>query len=172
MVVRIHSPRLYGAGLVCTYGLGSTLPWWGFFVAIILSFLSTLFNGALSGLLGFQVHMTPVMQLIGGYMIPGKPLANMYFVLFGSNSQSHALHLVQSLKLGQYGKLSPRCTFFFQVLSTLVGAVINFAVMGTVTDSQRDVLLSIQGTNVWSGVHIQAFHSSVSFSHVEIVTPP
>lgn len=98
-------------GIACIYALGSTLPWWGFMIAITLSFLGTLFFGAMSGLLGFQVPITSVIQLIGGYLHPSRPVANMYFVLFGANAQAQALGLVGSLKLGQYGKLSPRCTF-------------------------------------------------------------
>lgn len=99
------------AAIGCIYALGSTLPWWGFVVAVTLSFLGTLFFGSLSGIFGFQVPITSVIQLLGGYLHPGKPVANMYFVLFGANAQSQALNLVGSLKLGQYGKLSPRCTF-------------------------------------------------------------
>lgn len=98
-------------GIACIYVLGSTLPWWGFLIAISLSFLGTLFFGAMSGLLGFQVPITSLIQLIGGYLHPGRPVANMFFVLFGANAQAQALGLVGSLKLGQYGKLSPRCTF-------------------------------------------------------------
>lgn len=100
-----------GTGIACIYTLGSTLPWWGFLIAILLSFLGTLFFGALTGMLGFQVPITSVIQLLGGYLHPGRPVANMYFVLFGANAQSQALALVASLKLGQYGKLSPRSTF-------------------------------------------------------------
>lgn len=95
----------------CIYTLDSTLPWWGFVVAVTLSFLGTLFFGSLTGIFGFTVPITSVIQLLGGYLHPGKPVANMYFVLFGANAQSQALGLVGSLKLGQYGKLSPRCTF-------------------------------------------------------------
>lgn len=98
-------------GVGCSYGLGSTLPWWGFVLALTMSSLGTLFFGALAGLLGFGVPITPVVQLLAGYIHPGKPVANMYFVLFGANVQSQALGLVAHLKLGQYGKLSPRCTF-------------------------------------------------------------
>lgn len=148
--------------LGCIYTLDSTLPWWGFLVAITLSFLATLFFGAMAGLIGFNVPITSVIQLIGGYLHPGKPVANMYFVLFGANAQSQALFLVQNLKLGQYGKLSPRCTFTVQILGTLFGAVVNYALMNSITDNQRDVLLSIQGTNIWSGQVIQSFNSNVS----------
>ena len=151
-------------GLACIYILRSTLPWWGFIVACILSFISTLFLGAMSGLIGFDVPITSVIQLIGGYLHPGKPVANMYFVLFGANSQSQAILLIQNLKLGQYGKLSPKCTFTVQILGTIFGAVINYLLMSSITTNQRDILLSIQGTNIWSGQLIQSFNSNVSFN--------
>ena len=118
----------------------------------------------MSGLIGFDVPITSVIQLIGGYLHPGKPVANMYFVLFGANSQSQAMLLIQNLKLGQYGKLSPQCTFTVQILGTIFGAVINYVLMSSITTNQRDILLSIQGTNIWSGQLIQSFNSNVSFN--------
>lgn len=152
----------YAIALFSIYNLKSTLPWWGFMIATLLSFLATLFFGALSGVLGFNVPITSVIQLIGGYLHPGKPMANMYFVLFGANAQAQALFLVSNLKLGQYGKLSPRCCFAVQIIGTLLGAIINYALMSSITTNQRDILLSIQGTNIWSGQVIQSFNSNVS----------
>jgi hypothetical protein len=123
-----------------------------------------LFFGALTGLIGFGVPITGLVQLIGGYLHPGKPVANMYFVLFGANAQSQALFLVENLKLGQYGKLSPRCTFTVQIMGTVFGAIINYILMSSITTNQREILLSIQGTNIWSGQVIQSFNSNVSHS--------
>jgi OPT family oligopeptide transporter len=151
-------------GLASTYILKSTLPWWGFLMACTLSFLSTLFFGAMSGLIGFHVPITSLIQLIGGYLHPGKPVANMYFVLFGANSQSQAIFLIENLKLGQYGKLSPKCTFTVQIMGTIFGAIINYILMSSITTNQREILLSIQGTNIWSGQVIQSFNSHVSHS--------
>lgn len=148
--------------IFCIYNLKSTLPWWGFLVAVTLSFMSTLFFGALAGLIGFTVPITSLIQLIGGYLHPGKPVANMYFVLFGANAQAQALYLIHNLKLGQYGKLSPRCTFTVQIIGTMFGAVVNYALMSSITTNQREILLSIQGTNIWSGQVIQSFNSNVS----------
>jgi len=127
--------------LSCIYNLNSTLPWWGFLIARTLSFLSTLFFGALGGLIGFNVPITSLIQLIGGYLHPGKPVANMYFVLFGANAEAQALALVESLKLGQYGKLSPKCTFTVQIMWTVFGAIMNYILMSSITTNQRDILL-------------------------------
>lgn len=159
------------AALFCIYNLKSTLPWWGFLIACVLSFGSTLFFGALTGLIGFGVPITGLVQLIGGYLHPGKPVANMYFVLFGANAQSQALFLVENLKLGQYGKLSPRCTFTVQIMGTVFGAIINYILMSSITTNQRDILLSIQGTNIWSGQVIQSFNSNVSPSYQQYIAP-
>lgn len=118
--------------LFCIYNLNSTLPWWGFLIACGLSFLSILFFGAMAGMIGFNVPITSVIQLIGGYLHSGKPVANMYFVLFGANSQAQALFLLENLKLGQYGKLSPRCTFTVQIMGTVFGAIINYILVSRV----------------------------------------
>lgn len=137
--------------LFCIYNLKSTLPWWGFLIACMMSFLSTLFFGAMAGLIGFNVPITSIIQLIGGYLHPGKPLANMFFVLFDANSQAQALFLIENLKLGQYGKLTPKCTFTVQIFGTVLGAIMNYILMTSITTNQREVLLSIEGSNIWSG---------------------
>lgn len=147
----------------CIYSLKSTLPWWGFLVAVTLSFMSTLFFGAMAGLIGFTVPITSLIQLIGGYLHPGKPVANIYFVLFGANAQAQALYLIHNLKLGQYGKLSPKFTFTVQIIGTMFGAVLNYALMNTITTNQREILLSIQGTNIRSGQVIHSFNSNVRY---------
>lgn len=51
-----------------------------------------------------------------------------------------------------------------QIIGTLLGAVVNYILMSSITTNQRDILLSIQGTNIWSGQVIQSFNSNVSRS--------
>ncbi|KAF6809268.1 peptide transporter mtd1 [Colletotrichum musicola] len=148
-----------GVGLLCLYLARSTLPWHGFLVSILLSGLFILFFGAQAALTGFQGNAQPIVQMIGGYLHPGRPLANMYFTLFGYNSVVQGISLVQDLKFGQYAKIPPRATFATQLAGTLVGAVVNYAMMDQITTSQREILLSVQGTNVWSGQNIQQFNS-------------
>jgi hypothetical protein len=43
-----------------------------------------------------------------------------------------------------------------QLWGTLLGAFVNYAVMASVTQNQRQVLLDPLGTNVWSGCLICA----------------
>ena len=146
-------------GLICLYSVNSTLPWWGFFIAIALSTICILFFGAQYAITGFNFIVQPVIQMIGGYLHPGKPVANMYFTLFGYNSVYQGQLLLRDLKLAQYAHLSPKCTFTAQVVGTIVGAIFNYIMMVSIVDNQRDILLSIEGTNVWSGQVVQQYNS-------------
>ncbi|TID18028.1 OPT superfamily oligopeptide transporter [Venturia nashicola] len=131
-------------GLVMLYLGKSTLPWWGFAVSCGLSFICVLFFGAQYAITGYNYNIQPVIQMLGGYLHPGRPLANMYFVLFGYNSVVQGQLLLRDLKFAQYAHLSPRCTFTVQLVS--------------ITTNQRETLLDIKGTSVWSG-QLQSFNS-------------
>jgi OPT family oligopeptide transporter len=153
----------FTVGLICIYEAKSTLPWYAYIVSILLSFVFTLFMGIQTARFGMYVGQQNLIQMVGAFINPGKPLANMYFTLFGSNSVTQSLGLLSDLKLGQYMKLAPKCTFTMQIIGTVVGAILNFTIMETVTDARRDILLSIEGTNVWSGQVIQSYNSQVSY---------
>ncbi|KAF2193594.1 OPT superfamily oligopeptide transporter [Zopfia rhizophila CBS 207.26] len=146
-------------GLFGIYAAKSTLPWYGFLVSIAVSGTFILFFGAQAALTGYQGNVQPIVQMLSGYLHPGRPLANMYFTLFGYNSVIQGISLVQDLKFGQYAKIPPRVTFTAQVVGTLIGAIVNYIMMVQITTNQREILLSIQGTNVWSGQNIQQFNS-------------
>lgn len=53
-----------------------------------------------------------------------------------------------------------------QIIGTMLGAVVNYALMASITTNQREILLSTQGTNIWSGQVIQAFNSNVRIQSV------
>ena len=127
-------------GIICIYLTRSGMQWWEFIIPPLLACVMIVFTGAQSGLTGFTVSISSLVQMIGAYLEPGRPVANMYFTLFGHNSVSQALLLLVDLKLGQYAKLPPRCTFTMQLVGTLVGGIINYIVMLSITSAQRDIL--------------------------------
>jgi hypothetical protein len=116
-------------GLVSIYKADSTLPWWGFIMATALSSVCILFFGAQFALTGFGFNVQPVIQMLGGYLHPGRPVANMYFVLFGYNSVAQGQLLLRDLKFAQYTHLSPRCTFVMQMVGTVVGSIFSIIMM-------------------------------------------
>ncbi|EJD37993.1 OPT superfamily oligopeptide transporter [Auricularia subglabra TFB-10046 SS5] len=145
--------------LVLIYKTDSTLPWWGFVISLLLAVVSILFFGALYAITGLAFIIQPFVQMVGGFIHPGKPMANMYFVLFSYNSVIQASLLLRDLKIAQYVKLPPRAAFAAQISGTLLGAVLNFVMMNSIIDNQRPILLSVEGTNIWSGQQPQQYNS-------------
>ncbi|KAI0058142.1 OPT superfamily oligopeptide transporter [Artomyces pyxidatus] len=145
--------------LVIIYKTHSTLPWWGFLIACLLGSVFTLFFGSLGAMTGIGVGLGTFVQMVGGFLHPGKPMANMYFVLFSSNAVNQALLLLGDLKLAQYTKLPPRAAFTAQILGTILGAILNYSIMNSIIDNQREILLSVEGTNIWSGQQPQSYNS-------------
>jgi hypothetical protein len=88
--------------------------------------------------------------------------------MFGFNSLYQAKLLLKDLKLGQYVHLAPRCVFAVQIFGTIVGCLMSYIMMQKITDEKREILLSIQGTNVWSGQMLQHQNSEVSYDSLQL----
>lgn len=58
-----------------------------------------------------------IAQFMIGYALPGKPIANLLFKIYGRISTVHALSFLADLKLGHYMKIPPRCMYTAQVRS-------------------------------------------------------
>jgi len=71
-------------GLGTLYAINSSLPWWGYILANMFAAVFILAFGSQYGLTGFQFNQQPIVQMLAGYLHPRKPLANMYFTVFGS----------------------------------------------------------------------------------------
>ena len=56
-----------------------------------------------------------IAQFMIGYALPGKPIANLLFKIYGRISTVHALSFLADLKLGHYMKIPPRCMYTAQV---------------------------------------------------------
>lgn len=146
-------------GLGCLYSIESTLPWWGYIVSTLLCTLFMLFFATQMGITGFQFNVQPICQMLGGYLFSGRPLANLYFTCYTFNALQMGEVLARDLKLGQHVHLAPKVTFLVQVLGCVIGALFNYVMMITIVQNQRDILTSIEGTNIWSGQNVQSFNT-------------
>lgn len=146
-------------GLATLYAVGSTLPWWGYLISNLLAAFFILIFGTQRGITGFGFNMQPIVQMVAGYLHPGRPLANMYFTVFGYNGVAQGQLLAQDLKLAQFAHLGFRATFVFQVLGCVIGAVFNYVIMTTVVGAQAELLKSVEGSNVWSGQTVQQYNT-------------
>ena len=126
--------------LVVLYKSESTLPWWGFLVSCALSSVCILFFGAQFAITGYDLNLQPIIQMIGGYLHSGKPVANMYFVLFGFNSVTQGELLLRDLKFAQYAHLCPRATFVMQMVQPPYPLRYSLTPLGR-HDNRRHILL-------------------------------
>jgi hypothetical protein len=138
----------------------ANLPWWGLIVCIIVAAVFLPFVITVYAITGFSPNMQNLVQILGAAIYPGNPQANMYFTLYGYNSIEQARGLIRDLKMGQYTKLPPRVTFTVQCLGSVIGGILNYIIMRVVLKVHREILLDVQGSNIWSGQQVQTFNSN------------
>ncbi|KAH9804316.1 Oligopeptide transporter 1 [Citrus sinensis] len=81
------------------------LPWWGLLLACAMAFFFTL-----------PVEQTGLsIELVIGYIYPGRPLANVAFKTYGYISMHKALGFIEDFKLGHYMKIQPKSMFIVQL---------------------------------------------------------
>ncbi|KAK0520421.1 hypothetical protein OC834_007044 [Tilletia horrida] len=116
-----------GLAFGCTLGWDTQHPWWALIVAVIISVLYILPIGIVYAITGLEIGLNVLSELIGGYMLKGRPVAVMIFKNLGYNVVAQAVSFVQDMKFGHYTKVPPRLMFAGQVISTIVGC---FTVLG------------------------------------------
>ncbi|PCH43920.1 peptide transporter MTD1 [Wolfiporia cocos MD-104 SS10] len=146
--------------MVCAHTEKSSLPLWALIVALVFAILILPFYGAMFAIAAFQLHIQYLFQMLGAALVPGSPQALMYFELYSSQALVQATSMLSDLKLGQYTKLPPRSTFSVQIVGTIIGALLNYVIMHTVVDNERDILLRNEGTRLWSGQQVQSYNAN------------
>lgn len=148
------------AGLIVVIKGGTTLPVWGYIVALLTGAVIAPFSNLLYARLGNGIATNNLCKMIAGGLHPGRPVANLYFSMWSHDVISTSINLAGDLKMGQYLKIPPRVMFLTQVWGTVLGCFINYVVMISIVTERREVLLDPQGTNVWSGQTVQSLNSN------------
>ncbi|ORX58719.1 OPT family small oligopeptide transporter [Hesseltinella vesiculosa] len=156
---------IYVLGMAINIGLAyanhSSLPAWGVIFAIVLSTVLSLPMNMIQAVTGQGFGLNVVAEMIFGFIMPGYPVANMYFKTLGFNTLYQAGNMGNDLKVGHYMKVPPRFTFGFQLWGTLIGSIFNYIVNISVLKNEREVLLDQNGgTNIWSGAGPQTINSA------------
>lgn len=86
------------------YEGGMNLPWWGFVVIALVSFIFTFPNGVLWGVANTQVGMAFLSEVIAGSLFPGKPMAVLTCMCYGRQILEQNLNLISDYKFGFYMK--------------------------------------------------------------------
>ncbi|BGP20351.1 hypothetical protein JCM10213_001595 [Rhodosporidiobolus nylandii] len=158
---------VYGAILFGSFAIAQAtcytgdahLPWYGIICAMAVAAVIFPFLTLFPAITGWQVDASTLMLMLGSAVVPGNSQANMYFLLWGGTASTQGMHLAQDLKLAQYTKLPPRTTLWVQSLGTVIGGIVQIALMKEILQNKRDILLDPQGDNIWSGQQVQSFNS-------------
>ncbi|KAH8982788.1 oligopeptide transporter [Lactarius akahatsu] len=147
------------AGLISVFKGQTTLPVWSYIFALISGAIVAPFSTLINGRMGSGIGTNQLFKMIAGAINPGRPVANLYFSMWSHDVVSTTVGFSSDLKIGQYLKIPPRSLFVAQVWGTIIGAIVNYVVMVSITGAQRDLLLDPTGNNIWSGQSVQSLNS-------------
>ena len=163
----------FSFGLVVVLTQHTTLPVYAYIVALLLGATVAPFSGILYALLGNGIATNNLTKMIGGVVAPGRPLANLYFFAWSHSTIVQAINLSNDLKMGQYLKIPPRSMFVTQVIGTVFGAFLNYAVASTIIKSKFALLQTNTGSYIWSGAYFQSLNASaVQWSMAKYIYRP
>jgi OPT family oligopeptide transporter len=100
------------------------LPIWALFIALFLAAFLTIPAGMLQAITNQQITLQVMHEMIAGYMIPGRPVANMIFKCVAFIGTNQAVAFSADLKLGHYMKVPPRVMFMAQVVACFVSCFV------------------------------------------------
>lgn len=160
----------YGAVLIVSFVLGLivvlkediTLPVWAYIVSLILGMAVGPFSTILYARFGNGIATNNLSKLVGGLLVPGRPIGNMYFAAWSHNVIANTVNMCNDLKMGEYLKIPPRVMFITQIYGTVLGAFVNYAVMISIVTKNRDILVNGNGDASWSGATIQSYNTNAA----------
>ncbi|ROW08543.1 hypothetical protein VPNG_06194 [Cytospora leucostoma] len=118
-----------GLGLGTALGYDSQLPWWAFFVAVILAIVFMIPTCIILAISNLALALNVLSPFLAGFMIPGRPIGVMIFKVYSTIVLGQAQTYAGDLKLGHYMKIPPRITFWCQVVATIWATFVQIAVM-------------------------------------------
>ncbi|KAF9971262.1 hypothetical protein BGZ73_005825 [Actinomortierella ambigua] len=115
------------------------LPWWCVILSLAISIVFALPIGLIQAVTNMQPGLNIITEFVVGYILPGRPIANVVFKTYGYITMSHALIFVGDLKLGQYMKIAPRAMFWTQMMGTIIAGIVNLVTANWLLSTRPNV---------------------------------
>jgi OPT family oligopeptide transporter len=123
---------IYGGLLVFCFVIGAIgvsvfptgFPVWTLIVSIIIPMVLLLPISVIRAVTNQELTLNFFAELIGGYIVPGKPVANMLFKVYVAGPPDFAVFSLASMKQGHYMKVAPRVMFAAQFVATIVSVFV------------------------------------------------
>jgi OPT family oligopeptide transporter len=100
------------------------LPIWALLIALLLVGSLAVPVGMLYAIANQQIALQVVHEMLAGFMVPGRPVANMVFKCVAYMGTNQAVGFSGDLKLGHYMKIPPRMLFMAQVVAAFVSCFV------------------------------------------------
>lgn len=141
------------------------LPVWGLLLAVFMSLLFLVPAGIVKAVSDTSIGLNVITEFVAGLLMPGKPIANVCFKCYGYMAMAQALSLVTDLKIAHYMKIPPKHMFLAQLTGTVIGCVVNLAVVRLVLNPAAGYRGFLDGTEVdptaqWDGRKVRIFYSA------------
>lgn len=105
------------------------MPIWALILALLIAAFFLLPVGMIYAITNMAVGLNVITEFIIGYMLPGKPIAMMFFKTFGYITNNQAVTFAQDMKLGHYMKIAPKVMFVAQFVATVWGSLVQVCVL-------------------------------------------
>lgn len=119
----------FGLAIATIRAWNTEMPVWALIVALLIAIVFLFPVGIIYSITNIAVGLNVVTEFIIGYMVPGKPLAMMFFKTFGYITNNQAVTFAQDMKLGHYMKVSPVLLFWAQLWATIWGSLVQIGVL-------------------------------------------
>ncbi|CAG8758232.1 9793_t:CDS:10 [Dentiscutata erythropus] len=148
--------------IILGYTTGANLPWWGVLLAVVLAVVMVLPIGIIQAISNWQLGLNVMTELVCGFLLPGYPIANVYFKTYGYRSLTQCLLFIQDLKLGHYMKIPPRSMFIAQIWGTIIGIIVNYWTLNIIINTKRSYIDGTEAdpTGQWAGLKPEIFNTA------------
>ncbi|RKO94729.1 OPT family small oligopeptide transporter, partial [Blyttiomyces helicus] len=138
--------------------------WWGILLAMLSVMVFIVPIGMIYAISNIQIGTNVITEFLFGLGVPGKAIANVCFKTYGSNALSMANNLITDLKLAVYMKIPPKSMFITQLYATLIGGVVNYAVMDELIRNVPDICANHQPGKTfnpeWGATNTKIFYTA------------
>ncbi|KAG0092652.1 hypothetical protein BGZ92_009116 [Podila epicladia] len=163
------------------------LPWWSVLLAVGISALFCLPIGLIQAVTNQQPGLNILTEFVIGYILPGRPIANVTFKTYGYISMAHAMAFLGDLKLGQYMKIPPKAMFMTQLIGTCIAGMVNLVTANWLLSTRPNICTqegypwTCPGANVffsasviwgrWPGTILDQIHTPVLLTATGMMPP-
>ncbi|KAJ7098330.1 OPT oligopeptide transporter [Mycena epipterygia] len=96
------------------------LPVWAALLALLIATGLALPLAIIQAITNQAIGLNVMEELLAGYLVPGRPVANMIFKAICLAGSGQAVTFASDLKLGHYMKIPPRMMFTIQTVAVVV----------------------------------------------------